>query len=381
MRKLRYILILLFIFSCSNIERTNTNRNQEIKVVSNKEVNLRDDIRVRLTNLEKNNLNIELDENMLLNENVPYSLNISLEGLEDKVYMDGNYYENITISNKTGIIKIGKYSFYGDMLIKSVDSKLILINTLNMEKYLLGVVPFEIPASFPIEALKAQTVIARSYAYRNIARNKKDFDVYDSTLSQVYQGIPTKNVDNVRKAIKETSGEVILYNNRIIDAVFHSYSGGYTASAKEVWGNEVEYLQAIEDNYSKGVHSTVLNWEFQIDKESILEKVGFEVFDYDISFTESNRVSKLILYNEDKSQEMQFTGNSFRKAFSLSKIKSTAFTIEINDRGIKVVGSGYGHGVGFSQWSSKTMATDHNMSYIDIINFFYRGVKVAKKGE
>lgn len=381
MRKLRYILILLFIFSCSNIERTNTNRNQEIKVVSNKEVNLRDDIRVRLTNLEKNNLNIKLDENMLLNENVPYSLNISLEGLEDKVYMDGNYYENITISNKTGIIKIGKYSFYGDMLIKSVDSKLILINTLNMEKYLLGVVPFEIPASFPIEALKAQTVIARSYAYRNIARNKKDFDVYDSTLSQVYQGIPTKNVDNVRKAIKETSGEVILYNNRIIDAVFHSYSGGYTASAKEVWGNEVEYLQAIEDNYSKGVHSTVLNWEFQIDKESILEKVGFEVFDYDISFTESNRVSKLILYNEDKSQEMQFTGNSFRKAFSLSKIKSTAFTIEINDRGIKVVGSGYGHGVGFSQWSSKTMATDHNMSYIDIINFFYRGVKVAKKGE
>ncbi|NYV28211.1 SpoIID/LytB domain-containing protein [Streptobacillus felis] len=381
MKYLKYICVLSLLFSCTNIENR-ANKNIEKQVIYNNQNKvLRDDVRVRLSNLEKNKLDIILDQNMLINGVTPNNLYIKVEAVDNTIYIDGESFDKIYITNENSIIKIGKYYFYGDIEIKALDSKLILINKLNMEKYLLGVIPFEMPASFPLEALKAQTVIARSYAYRNILRNKKDFDLYDGTISQVYQGIPNNSVDNVKRAINETKGEVIVYNNNIIDAVFHSYSGGYTASGKEVWGNDVPYLQAVEDNFSKGVHSSVLTWEFNIDKNTLNEKIGFIPINFDIKYSESNRVTSLILYNEDHTKEYIFTGNSFRKMFSLSKIKSTSFTINLNDEGMKVVGSGYGHGVGFSQWSSKTMAIDHNMNYIDIIKYFYKDVSVVKRGE
>ncbi|CAM3061644.1 SpoIID/LytB domain-containing protein [Streptobacillus ratti] len=381
MKKLRLIFLLLLIFSCSNIEKVDYKIIKDNDVVVTKEKTLSDDIRVKLTNLETKTLYFELDDNMLINEEYPQDLKFTLEAIDNKIYMNGKIYDEIKITNKNGIMKIDKYAFYGDMYIKAIDSKLVLINTLNMEKYLIGVIPYEMPASFPLEALKAQTVIARSYASRNILRNRKEFDVYDSVSSQVYKGISNKNIENVKKAIEETNGEVIVHNNKIIDAVFHSYSGGYTASGKEVWGNDVPYLQAIEDNYSKDVHSSVLTWEYMIDNKTIMDKIGFKIFDFDIYYTDSNRVSKLILYNEDKSKEMSYTGNNFRKEFSLSKIKSTSFTLDIRDDGINIIGSGYGHGVGFSQWSSRSMAVDYKMSYIDIIKFFYKDVEVVKKGK
>ncbi|ACZ01108.1 SpoIID/LytB domain-containing protein [Streptobacillus moniliformis] len=380
MKKLRLIWILFLIFSCSMIEKVDYKIIKDTNDLVSREKSLIDDIRVRLTNLEKKKIYFELDSNMLINEENITVLKFNLEAFDNKIDMNGKMFDEINITNKNGIIKIDKYSFYGDIYIKAVDSKLILINKLNMEKYLLGVIPYEMPASFPLEALKAQTVIARSYAYKNILRNRKDFDIYDSVSSQVYKGILNKNIENVKKAIEETNGEVIVHDNKIIDAVFHSYSGGYTASGKEVWGNDVPYLQAVEDNYSKDVNSSVLTWEYMINNDIIMDKIGFRIFDFDISYTDSNRVSKLVLYNEDKSKEISYTGNNFRKEFSLSKIKSTSFTLDITDNGINIIGSGYGHGVGFSQWSSRSMAIDYKMSYIDIIKFFYKGVEVIKKG-
>ncbi|WP_064581165.1 SpoIID/LytB domain-containing protein [Streptobacillus moniliformis] len=380
MKKLRLIWILFLIFSCSMIEKVDYKIIKDTNDLVSREKSLIDDIRVRLTNLEKKKIYFELDSNMLINEENITVLKFNLEAFDNKIDMNGKMFDEINITNKNGIIKIDKYSFYGDIYIKAVDSKLILINKLNMEKYLLGVIPYEMPASFPLEALKAQTVIARSYAYKNILRNRKDFDIYDSVSSQVYKGILNKNIENVKKAIEATNGEVIVHDNKIIDAVFHSYSGGYTASGKEVWGNDVPYLQAVEDNYSKDVNSSVLTWEYMINNDIIMDKIGFRIFDFDISYTDSNRVSKLVLYNEDKSKEISYTGNNFRKEFSLSKIKSTSFTLDITDNGINIIGSGYGHGVGFSQWSSRSMAIDYKMSYIDIIKFFYKGVEVIKKG-
>ena len=162
--------------------------------------------------------------------------------------------------------------------------------------------------------------------------------------------------------------------------MFHSYSGGYTASAKEVYGNDIEYLKPVEDIYSKGVPMSVLTWTYLIPKSQLEKEIGFIPFDYDIEYTESNRVKYIILYNEDRSLEKKYTGAEFRRKYSTSKIKSTAYNINIENGDIKVVGSGYGHGVGFSQWSSKTMAEDEKMSYKDIINFFYTGVKIEKRG-
>ena len=354
MKKLSYIFIFLMAISCTSLKADETvinpndviEQNQTIKIENEDKKALYNQIRVKLSNPDKNDFDIYFSDDFSINgKEITNKKKINVKYIDNKIYIDNDEVEKVDISN-SGILTIGNNKYYGDIYIKQVDSKLQIVNFVDIEKYLLGVVPYEMPSSFPLEALKAQTVIARSYAQTNINRKKKDFDLYDDTRSQVYSGIPKSRLSNVEKAIKETKGEVITYNGRVIDALFHSYSGGYTASAKEVYGNDIEYLKPVDD----------------------------------IEYTESNRVKYIILYNEDRSLEKKYTGAEFRRKYSTSKIKSTAYNINIENGDIKVVGSGYGHGVGFSQWSSKTMAEDEKMSYKDIINFFYTGVKVEKRG-
>ena len=388
MKKLSYICIFLMAISCTSLKADepviNPNdvieQNQTIKIENEDKKALYNQIRVKLSNPDKNDFDIYFSDDFSINgKEITNKKKINVKYVDNKIYIDNDEVEKVDISN-SGIMTIGNNKYYGDIYIKQVDSKLQIVNFVDIEKYLLGVVPYEMPSSFPLEALKAQTVIARSYAQTNINRKKKDFDLYDDTRSQVYAGIPKSRLSNVEKAIKETKGEVITYNGRVIDALFHSYSGGYTASAKEVYGNDIEYLKPVEDIYSKGVPMSVLTWTYLIPKSQLEKEIGFIPFDYDIEYTESNRVKYIILYNEDRSLEKKYTGAEFRRKYSTSKIKSTAYNINIENGDIKVVGSGYGHGVGFSQWSSKTMAEDEKMSYKDIINFFYTGVKVEKRG-
>lgn len=388
MKKLSYIFIFLMAISCTSLKADemviNPNdvieQNQTIKIENEDKKALYNQIRVKLSNPDKNDFDIYFSDDFSINgKEITNKKKINVKYIDNKIYIDNDEVEKVDISNK-GIMTIGNNKYYGDLYIKQVDSKLQIVNFIDIEKYLLGVVPYEMPSSFPLEALKAQTVIARSYAQTNINRNKKDFDLYDDTRSQVYAGIPKSRLSNVEKAIKETKGEVITYNGRVIDALFHSYSGGYTASAKEVYGNDIEYLKPVEDKYSKGVPISVLTWTYLIPKSQLEKELGFIPFDYDIEYTESNRVKYIVLYNEDRSLEKKYTGAEFRRKYSTSKIKSTAYNINIENGDIKVVGSGYGHGVGFSQWSSKTMAEDEKMSYKDIINFFYTGVKIEKRG-
>lgn len=388
MKKLSYICIFLMAISCTSLKADETvinpndviEQNQTIKIENEDKKALYNQIRVKLSNPDKNDFDIYFSDDFSINgKEITNKKKINVKYIDNKIYIDNDEFEKIDISNK-GIMTIGNNKYYGDIYIKQVDSKLQIVNFVDIEKYLLGVVPYEMPSSFPLEALKAQTVIARSYAQTNINRKKKDFDLYDDTRSQVYSGIPKSRLSNVEKAIKETKGEVITYNGRVIDALFHSYSGGYTASAKEVYGNDIEYLKPVEDKYSKGVPMSVLTWTYLIPKSQFEKEIGFIPLDYDIEYTESNRVKYIILYNEDRSLEKKYTGAEFRRKYSTSKIKSTAYNINIENGDIKVVGSGYGHGVGFSQWSSKTMAEDEKMSYKDIINFFYTGVKIEKRG-
>ena len=388
MKKLSYIFIFLMAISCTSLKADETvinpndviEQNKPIKIENEDKKALYNQIRVKLSNPDKNDFDIYFSDDFSINgKEITNKKKINVKYIDNKIYIDNDEFEKVDISNK-GIMTIGNNKYYGDIYIKQVDSKLQIVNFVDIEKYLLGVVPYEMPSSFPLEALKAQTVIARSYAQTNINRKKKDFDLYDDTRSQVYSGIPKSRLSNVEKAIKETKGEVITYNGRVIDALFHSYSGGYTASAKEVYGNDIEYLKPVEDKYSKGVPMSVLTWTYLIPKSQFEKEIGFIPLDYDIEYTESNRVKYIILYNEDRSLEKKYTGAEFRRKYSTSKIKSTAYNINIENGDIKVVGSGYGHGVGFSQWSSKTMAEDEKMSYKDIINFFYTGVKIEKRG-
>lgn len=393
MMKIKYLILFCLFYSCSSItfiekneivENDNVskitleNNNEKVKKYEN-ELKV-SNIRIFLSNLEKKELELDIKDTISINSKNYTNEKIKITALENKIIFNNLEYDQLVIENKN-ILGLSKYKYYGNFIITASNSKLKVINILDVETYLLSVLSFEIPNSFPMEALKAQAIISRTYAYKNISRNKKEFDVYSDTRSQVYEGIANKNIDNITKAVKETKDIIITHNNKVIDALFHSYSGGYTASAKEVYGNDLEYLQSVEDKFSNYVPENILTWRYIITKENLEKEVGFEIEEIELDYSNSNRVTNIIFFNKEKNLKKEYSGVEFRRKFSINGIKSTSYTIHKEEKEYVVIGSGFGHGVGFSQWSSKAMALDYNMNYEEIIKYFYKNVEIKNKGE
>ncbi|MGI9112944.1 MAG: SpoIID/LytB domain-containing protein [Gaiellaceae bacterium] len=142
----------------------------------------------------------------------------------------------------------GGTSYRGRLEVAVAGAKLSAINVVGLEDYLAGVVPREMPASWPVEALKAQAVAARSYALAHRVRNRT-FDLYADVRSQVYGGIASEDA-RATAAIRATAGRVLLHGGTIVDALFHSTSGGRTVSAAEVFGTSVPYLVGVANPHS-----------------------------------------------------------------------------------------------------------------------------------
>ena len=142
-------------------------------------------------------------------------------------------------------LTLGRTAYRGQLVVSVAAAKLDVVNDVGLEQYLAGVVPREMPASWPAEALKAQAVAARSYALANRISGRP-YDVYADVRSQVYGGIGSEDA-RATAAIAATAGQVMLYGGRIVNALFHSTSGGRTVSAAEVFGMEVPYLVPVDD--------------------------------------------------------------------------------------------------------------------------------------
>jgi stage II sporulation protein D len=149
---------------------------------------------------------------------------------------------------------VGK-PYRGQIEVVPAGKKLNAVNALGLEQYLAGVVPDEMPAAWPEEALKAQAVAARSYALAHRVTGR-EFDLYADVRSQVYGGVEAEDA-RATKAIQATAGEVVTYEGKIADTLFHSTSGGRTVSAAEAFGATVPYLVSVDDPHSaiSPVHS------------------------------------------------------------------------------------------------------------------------------
>ena len=148
----------------------------------------------------------------------------------------------------------GKW-YHGKLMVKNVGGKLIVINDIDLESYLKGVVPSEMPASWEFEALKAQAIAARSFALANLGKQAKyGYDLKDNTEDQAYGGASAEtNITN--KAVDETHGLVLTYDMKIISAYYSASAGGMTSSS--VWGGYAPYLHSVpsfDDNVAKNGH-------------------------------------------------------------------------------------------------------------------------------
>ncbi len=248
---------------------------------------------------------------------------------------------------------------------------------IELEEYVIGVVAGEMPASFNIEALKAQSILARTYALKSISNNKK---LTDTTTTQVYKDNNQlkalwKNDYNtyynkIKKAVNETKGLVITYNGKYIEAMYHSTSNGCTEDSANVWGNSYPYLTTVESPYDKNVSSYKRTVNFSYDDLSKKLKININkdsIIEY--KRNDSNRVNYISI------DGTVFKGTEFRTKLGL---RSTDFALSLDENNVSITTYGFGHGVGMSQYGANEMAKN-GKNYKEIINHYYNGVEIEKK--
>lgn len=268
---------------------------------------------------------------------------------------------------------------YNQPLVKLYLSQQEKVIEILMEDYIIGTVAAEMPASFGEEALKAQAVCARTYAFRKLLEDKQypqgadlSDDIYScqAYISEAqfrerhpgYQELFKK----VRHAVEATRGEIILFENQPIDALYHSTCGGRTESASQVWGQDVPYLCSVKCEYCKESryfsHVQVLSvQDFNQSLGLNAKKPTFKV----TKNTSSGRIKNLII------NDKELSGEELRQTLGLP---STWCDFSTDDSKVEIHTRGYGHGLGLCQYGANGMA-DQGKSYHQILKKYYHGVK------
>ena len=295
--------------------------------------------------------------------------------------------EKQTIETETS----SKYNYNKYGTITLLHKKTGAIEQVNLDDYLCNVVSAEMPATFEQEALKAQAIVARTYTIYKILNKKHDnADICnDSTCCQAWiskedrlerweENQRENNWEKISKAVKDTSGKIVTYENKPIDAFFHSNSGGITEIPVNVWGGtEYPYLQSVETSGEDAY--TQYSSEVILSQEELLNKLKVKYADISIDFTNPDDI-KILEYTESTRVKTVKFGNheiSGVEARSLFGLKSTNFEITRENDKIKFSVKGYGHGVGMSQTGADSMAKQGS-SAEDIIKHFYTGVEITE---
>jgi len=321
------------------------------------------------------NSDLELDKGRYLKKEyiIPTNSGIKLGKEEYKIYGIR------IIPRKDASIYVDKKCFRGIVdIIRTRDLKLMVVNHLGLEKYLYGVLRQEVPYYWPMEALKAQAVAARTFALNRIrAMRDKDYDVTNDIYSQVYDGRSGEHWRTTR-AVKATKGQVLTYEGKIIPAYYHSICGGHTEDAENVFGIKLTPLEGRPCPFcwgAKGVH-----WKVKLSYKEIeerLNKYGIKVKDIrSIDEGGRDRSGRLkTIRIKDSAGGNKIPCFKFRLAVGPNIIKSTNFTIKNTKKSAVFSGRGWGHGVGMCQWGAFEMSK-RRADYRKILEYYYPGAKV-----
>jgi len=280
----------------------------------------------------------------------------------------------IDVTDPESII-INDRKFGGNVqIIRKDKDHLLVVNFIGLEDYVKGILYHEVSHYWPVEALKAQAVVSRTYALYQIEQSiAKDFDVTNDIYSQVYGG-KTSERYRTNKAVEETKGKVLTFNNKIFSAYFHATCAGHTEDAKYLWNTDIAPLRGVVCNYCK--ESPHFNWQTVIPLKVIkqsLKKAGFDGYG-DILAVEilgkdaSGRITDLKIKTSKK--DIVIPAKDFRISVSPNLVRSTNFSLNIEGNDAVLEGRGWGHGVGMCQWGAYFMAkTGHN--YQGILAYYY----------
>lgn len=256
------------------------------------------------------------------------------------------------------------------------------IDSIGLEEYIVGVLAGEMPIYFELEALKAQAVAARSYALKRMEYNKdNEYDVVDSIMNQVYLDRDylkeawgssyTSNINKLIRAVNETSGEYLDYDGGIADALFFSTSNGYTENSDVVFSFDVPYLKSVDSKWDESV-SSVFHSSVTISVSDFLQKMK-------ISNSDKVVFSDIVKSDTGRVISININGVDFKgmDVYNNLGLKSLDFSLEQVGSNVVINTSGYGHGVGMSQYGALGMAKN-GYNYRDILFHYYTGVTIKK---
>lgn len=277
-------------------------------------------------------------------------------------------------------IRINGRRYRDTVVVRNEKGKLTVINELGLDGYLFGVLPVEVSPKWPMEALKAQAIVSRTYVLANLGKyGSKGYDMSSNVFSQVYRGVEVESAAT-NKAVKETAGMVLTYKGKLSKAFFFACCGGHTADVKKVWKNPYKYLKGIVCGFCK--ESPHYYWDYEITPEELRKKLKRKKIDTGIikkikfeSRTKSGRIDGMKI--KHSKGNIDITGHRFRMILGPDKIKSTLFTIDRSKPKYFFYGRGWGHGVGLCQWGSKEMA-EKGKNYRSILKRYFPGTKVKK---
>ncbi|MCU0666617.1 MAG: SpoIID/LytB domain-containing protein [Candidatus Omnitrophica bacterium] len=285
--------------------------------------------------------------------------------------------------DQEAVVKVGPKSFRGEIeIIRNNSGGLLVVNHLNLEDYVKGILYHEVSHYWPQEALKAQAVVCRSYALYQISQNTlKDFDLTSDIYSQVYGGKGSERY-RTNQAVDQTKGEIILSAGKIFPAYFHAVCAGHTEDASVLWNTNDPALRGRVCSFCKG--SPHFYWDALVSKEELVSKFPSLGAVKDIqgvviaSRTKSGRVKTLKFIISPK--DVIVPAKDLRQALGPNLIRSTDFKLKLSDKGILFQGSGWGHGVGMCQWGAYFMAKQ-GYKYNEILRYYYPGVEISNAGK
>lgn len=265
-------------------------------------------------------------------------------------------------------------------IVRTSKGTLRAINTLNLEDYLKGVLYHEVSHRWPMEAIKAQAIVSRTFALYQAEQNKDKYYYLKSDVSsQVYGGVYAEKY-RTNKAIQQTKGKVLIYRKKILPAFFHATCGGRTEDVSMLWKLNLKPLKGIRCPYC--INSPHFKWERKvelIDIEEALIKKGYKVSGLkSISIkgiNRSGRAKDIII--KAKNKKLFLSAKDFRHIVGPRLIKSINFEVKIKGDDAYFTGKGWGHGVGMCQWGAFAMAKKREKAK-DILELYYPGARISR---
>jgi len=272
------------------------------------------------------------------------------------------------------VIIINGRDFRGSIqFIKSDSRKLLAINRIDLENYIKGILYHEVSHYWPMEALKAQAIVCRTYAVYQIQENKlQDYDVTCDIYSQVYGGSTSERY-RTNRAVEETNGLILTLQNKVFPAYYHATCAGHTEDASLVWNINIASLKGVSCSFCKD--SPHFNWHYVLSVEEIKVKLlasGLRIGNIRkidiLGRDNSGRITDLNIISAKN--DLRIHAKDFRNIIGPNIIRSTNFNINIIDKDVVFEGLGWGHGVGLCQWGAYFMAKQGYTSQ-QILKYYY----------